>query len=291
MLSYLLVSGVSTGMLYALVAVGLVLVFRSTGHINFAHGELFMAGGFFAYTGHVMLGWPYVPSLVVAVIGGFALGALIDRIIYRPLIDAPTLTVVLAMVGLSFMLKGISRWVWGGQGDYVSFPPVVSPVPLSILGLPVLPQQILVSAGVLGCMALLAAFFRGTTAGKAMLATAESQRAAYLVGIRVERVYLYTWAAGAAIAAIAGCLMAPLTLLSPDIGFPLLLKAIAATVLGGLGSIAGAVAGGLAIGIIESLAGGYIASSVQDVSAFVVIMIVLVLRPYGLFGVHAPREA
>ncbi len=291
MLSYLLVSGVSTGMLYSLIAVGLVLVFRSTGHINFAHGELFMAGGFFAYTGHVMLGWPYALALVGAVVGGFALGVVIDRIVYRPLIDAPGLNIVLATVGLSFFLKGAGRWAWGGQGDYVSFPPVVSPVPFSLLGIMVIPQQVLVSAGALVCMVLLTLFFRLTTAGKAMRATAENQRAAYLVGVRVERVYLFTWAFGAALAAVAGCLMAPLTLLSPDVGFPLLLKAFAATVLGGLGSVTGAIAGGLAVGITESLAGGYIGPSVQDVSAFVVIMIVLVLRPYGIFGEHAPREA
>lgn len=291
MLPYLLVSGITTGMLYALVAVGLVLVFRSTGHINFAHGELFMVGGFLAYTAHVMLGWPYPLALVVAVAGGFVLGMVIDRIIFRPLIAAPGLSIILATVGLSFMLKGASRYFWGGQGDYVSFPPVVPSAPFSILGVMVIPQQILVSVGALVCMVVLTVFFRATTVGKAMKATAENQRAAYLVGIRVERVYLYTWACGGALAAIAGCLMAPLTLLSPDIGFPLLLKAFAATVLGGLGSMTGAIAGGLAVGIIESLAGGYIASSVQDVSAFVVIMVVLVLRPYGIFGEHAPREA
>jgi branched-chain amino acid transport system permease protein len=173
----------------------------------------------------------------------------------------------------------------------VTFPAVVKPDPLTIAGVPVFPQQVMIVAVVTVTMIAVALVFRYTTAGKSMQATAESQRAAYLVGIRVDRVYLYTWAASAAFAALAGCLAAPLTLLSPDIGGPLLLKAFAATVVGGLGSMTGACAGGLLIGIIESLAGGYIATGVQDVSAFVVIMVVLVVRPHGLFGQHAPRDA
>ncbi|MBL8671423.1 MAG: branched-chain amino acid ABC transporter permease [Alphaproteobacteria bacterium] len=291
MLPFLLVSGLTTGALYALVAIGLVLVYRSTTHINFAHGELFMVGGFLAYTGVVILGWPYVPSLILAVIGTFILGIVSDRAIFRPLIHAPGLSMVLATVGFSFLLKGIGRLLWGGRGEFTSMPPIVDPSPIFLAGLPILPQQLVVLAAAVACMLALAAFFRGTTAGKSMQATAESTRASYLVGIRVERVYMYTWGAGAAIAAVAGCFMAPLTLLSPDIGFNLLLKAFAATILGGLGSMGGAVVGGFAVGIIESLAGGYVYTAFQDVSAFIVIIAVLVLRPQGLFGTRPAREA
>jgi branched-chain amino acid transport system permease protein len=291
MLSYLLASGISTGALYSLVAVGLVLVFRTTGHINFSHGELYMMGGFFAYSAHVLLGWPYVASVAAALVAAFALGLLTDRLIYRPLLHQPGLSIVFATVGLSFLLKGIGRVFWGGQGDYVTFPPVLAAQPVLVAGTPVFPQQLLNLAVVMVCMVFIALFFRYTIAGKAMQATCESLRAAYLVGIRAERVYMYTWAASAIFAALAGCLAAPLTLLSPDIGGPLLLKAFAATVLGGLGSISGAIAGGLLIGVIESLAGGYVATGVQDVSAFVVIMIVLVVKPHGLFGARRTRDA
>jgi branched-chain amino acid transport system permease protein len=288
--AYLLSSGITAGALYALVAVGLVLCYRTTGHINFGHGELFMMGGFFAFTLHVLLGWPYVPSLLVAVLGGFALGVLTDRAVYRPLIKAPPLTMVLATVGFSYLLKGIGRYFWGGQGEVVPFPPLASPAPVFLGGVPVFPQQLVVLAGALACMALLTVFFRSTRAGKMMQATAEEVRAAYLVGIRVERVYTLTWGAGAALAAIAAVLMAPLTLLTPDIGFNLLLKAFAATILGGLGSMPGAIVGGFLVGIIEALAGGFVSSAFQDVSPFVIIMVVLVLRPTGLFGERGARE-
>jgi branched-chain amino acid transport system permease protein len=249
-----------------------------------------MVGGFLAYTGHVMLGWPYIPSVLMAIAGTFVLGIVSDRVVYRPLIHAPGLTMVLATVGFSFLLKGIGRLIWGGRGEYTSFPPIVDPSPIFLAGMPILPQQLVVLGSAVICMILLAAFFRNTIAGKAMQATAESPRAAYLIGIRVERVYMYTWGSGAAVAAVAGCLMAPLTLLSPDVGTVLLLKAFAATIVGGLGSMPGAVVGGFAVGLIEAMTGGYLASSLQDVSAFVVIILVLVLRPGGLLGATPPRE-
>lgn len=288
--AYALSSGLTSGALYALVAVGLVLCYRTTGHINFAHGELFMLGGFFAFTFHVLLGLPYLPSLVLAVAGTFVLGIVTDLTVYRPLIKAPPLTMVMATVGLSFVLKGVGRYFWGGQGEVVPFPPLVNPAPISIAGVAVFPQQLLVIASALVCMAILTLFFNFTRAGKMMQATAESTHAAYLVGIRVERVYMLTWGVGAALAGIAAVFMAPLTLLSPDIGLNLLLKAFAATILGGLGSMPGAILGGFLVGLFEVFAGTYVASSLQDVSAFVIIMVVLVVRPSGLLGAHVRRE-
>lgn len=290
LLAYALSSGLTSGALYALVAVGLVLCYRTTGHINFAHGELFMLGGFFAFTFHVLLGLPYLPSLVLAVAGTFVLGIVTDLTVYRPLIKAPPLTMVMATVGLSFVLKGVGRYFWGGQGEVVPFPPLVNPAPISIAGVAVFPQQLLVIASALVCMAILTLFFNFTRAGKMMQATAESTHAAYLVGIRVERVYMLTWGVGAALAGIAAVFMAPLTLLSPDIGLNLLLKAFAATILGGLGSMPGAILGGFLVGLFEVFAGTYVASSLQDVSAFVIIMVVLVVRPSGLLGAHVRRE-
>jgi len=289
-LAYALSSGVTTGALYALVALGLVLCYRTTGHINFSHGELFMVGGFLAFTFHVLWGLPYIVSLLLAVAGSFALGLVTDRAVYRPLINAPPLTMVMATVGFSFLLKGIGRFLWGGQGEVVPFPSPVSPAPVFIFEIPVFPQQLLVIGSAVVCMLLLGAFFHFTRAGKSMQATAENPHAAYLVGIRVERTYALTWGAGAALAGIAAVFMAPLTLLTPDVGFVLLLKAFAATILGGLGSLVGAIVGGLLLGVFEALAGTYIGSSVQDVSAFVIIMIVLVVRPSGLFGARGMRR-
>ena len=288
--AYVLSSGLTSGALYALMAVGLVLCYRTTGHINFAHSELFMMGGFFAFTLHVMWELPYLPSLVGAVFFAFLLGVLTDRTVYRPLIKAPPLSMVLSTVGFSFLLKGIGRYFWGGQGEFVPFPPLVSPAPVMVAGVPMFPQQLVVLGGALLCMVVLTLFFRYTRAGKTMQATAEEPRAAYLVGIRVEWVYTMTWGFSAGLAGFAAVLMAPLTQITPDVGFILLLKAFAATILGGLGSMPGAIVGGFLVGIMESLSGGYISAAFQDVSAFVIIMVVLVLRPSGLFGVRGVRE-
>lgn len=282
--------GIASGSFYALIAVGLVLVFRTTRHINFSQGELYMLGGYLTYSGYVTLGLPYPVAICFALVVAFLVGIVSDKLIYRPLIKSPELNIVLATVGLSFFIKGIARWVWGGKGDYVTFPMIVDAQPISVLGAPVLPQQVIVLSTALVTLGLIGAFFRWTIAGKTMKATSENPHAAYLVGIRVERVYKYTWAASAVLAALAGCVAAPLTLLSPDIGVVPLLKAFAAIVLGGLGSVIGAIIGGLAVGIIESLAGGYIATGFQDVSAFVVIMAVLVVKPYGFFSSGPHRK-
>jgi branched-chain amino acid transport system permease protein len=290
LLAYLLASGLTSGALYALVAVGLVICYRTTGHINFSQGELFMVGGFLAFSCHVLWGLPYVPSLFLAVLGGAAIGLLTDRVVYRSLIKAPPLAMVVATIAVAFILRGIARYFWGGQGDIVPFPPIADPSPMLIAGIAIFPQQLVVLAAALLAMAALTLFFRRTRAGKVMQATAESPRAAYLVGIRVERVYSLTWAASAGMAALAAGFMAPLTLLTPDIGLNLLLKAFAATILGGLGNMQGAIVGGFLVGIGETLAAGYIDASVQDVAAFAVIMLVLILRPTGLFGERGRRE-
>jgi branched-chain amino acid transport system permease protein len=274
-----------------MVALGLVVVYRSTGHINFAHGELFMIGSFLAYSMITQFHLPYIVSLLLAVFLTFLLGAATDQLVYRRLARSHETTLVLATVGLSFMLKGISRFFWGGQGEYLTIPPIVDPAPIFLFGIPVLAQQLVVLVAALAIMIACLLFFRLTLAGKMMQAVAENPLAAYLTGIRVEQVRTWTWGAGAAIAGAAGVLISPLSLLTPDMGFGLLIKAFAATVLGGLGSVPGAIVGGFCVGLIESLAGGYISTSLQDVSAFIIIMVVLIVRPSGLFGAYRLRRA
>jgi branched-chain amino acid transport system permease protein len=289
-LAYLLVSGLTTGSLYALMAIGLVVVYKATRVVNFAHGELFMLGGFFAYTLHVLARVPYVPALVAAIAGTLLVGLATERLAYRPLIRAPAISLVLAAVGFSYVLRGTAREIWGGRGDYIPFPPLVRAEPIALGDVLIVPQQLVVLGGALACMALFAAFFNLTRAGKTLQATAENPKAARLVGIRVERVYAFTWGVGAATAGAAAALMAPLTLIYPDVGAVLLVKAFAAAVLGGLGSLPGAVLGGFTIGIVENLAGGYLHTSLQEVSAFVVIMLVLIAHPSGLLGAAPVRR-
>lgn len=288
--SYLLMSGVTTGALYALVALGLVVVNKATGVINFAQGEFFMFAGFVAWTLHVQFGMNYPLSFLLAVVVGFVLGALTDRIAFRPIDKNDIVSLVLATVGISFMLKGLARVIWGGKADYLSFPPITSPDPIMVGPIMVIPQQLAVLAGTLIIMLVFAAFFRLTRAGKMMQATADNARAARLVGIRTDHIYTLAFGTGAAIAGAAAVLTAPLTLLYPDIGFTFFLKGFAAAVLGGLTSLSGAVLGGLIVGVVESLAGGYIHSSVMELSPFVVIMIVLVFKPTGLLSFHKARR-
>ena len=288
--SYLLMSGVTTGALYALVALGFVVVHKATGVINFAQGEFFMFAGFVAWMLHVQMGVSYPLTFLLAVAFGFALGCVTDRIAFRPVAKSDVVSLVLATVGIAFVLKGLARLIWGGKADYLAFPPITSPDPVMIGNVMVIPQQLAVLAGTIVIMAIFTVFFRLTRAGKMMQATADNAKASMLVGIRIDRIYTLAFGTGAAIAAAAAVLTAPLTLLYPDIGFAFFLKGFAAAVLGGLTSLPGAVLGGLLVGIAESMAGGYIHSSVMEVSPFVVIMIVLVLRPSGLLGVRATRR-
>lgn len=288
--SYLLVSGITTGALYALIALGLVIVNKASGVINFAHGELLMVAGFVAWTLHVGLELPYGIALLGTVAIGFAIGVLTDRIAFRPLINADLVSLVLATVGLSFILKGTARLVWGGKADYLAFPPLTQAEPILLGPLMIIPQQLVVTAGALAVMLAFAAFFRLTTAGKMMQATADNAKAAKLVGIRTDRVYMMAFAVGSLIAAAAAVLMAPLTLLYPDMGFLLFVKGFAAAVVGGLTSLPGAVLGGILVGVVESLAGGYIHSSAMEVAPFLVIMAVLIVRPTGLLDFAKVRR-
>ena len=291
MFSYLIASGLTTGALYALVALGLVVVFKATQVVNFAHGEMFMFGGFFAYSFHAMLGVPYVLSLFMAVACAFVVGIITDRIAFRPLMKSQTLvSVLLAMVGLSFIFKGIARSAWGSSGHHIAFPPLISPEPIMFLGLMVMSQELVVMAAAIIVMVAFALFFKLTRAGKFMQATANNPKAATLVGLRIDRVYMYTFGVGAAVAGAAAVLMAPITLLSPDIGFVLFVKGFAAAVLGGLTSIPGAIAGGIILGLLEKMAAGYIHTGLEEVSAFVVIMFAMVFLPTGLFGLGAVRR-
>jgi len=288
--SYLLLSGVTTGALYALVALGLVVVNKSTGIVNFAQGELFMFCGFLAWMVHVQFGLPYPFAFIVAIVGGFGLGLVTDRVAFRSLAKTDVVGLVLATVGLAFVLRGAARMIWGGKGDYLSFPPITSPEPVMVGDIMVVPQQMVALAGAATIMLLFAAFFRFTRVGKIMRATADNAKAATLVGISIQNVYTLAFGTGAAIAGAAAILAAPLTLLYPDMGFAFFIKGFAAAVLGGLTSLSGAVVGGLLVGTIEAMAGGYIDSSVMEVAPFVLIMLVLIVCPTGILSLYKTRD-
>jgi len=288
--SYLLLSGIATGALYALVALGLVVVNKATGVINFAQGEFLMFCGFVAWMIHVQFGLAYPFAFIAAIAAGFVLGAITDRVAFRSLAKTDIVGLVLATVGLAFVIRGTARVIWGGKADYLSFPPITSPEPLMIGTIMVVPQQMIALAGAVLILLIFAAFFQFTRIGKVMRATADNPRAATLVGISIENVYTLAFGTGAAIAGAAGVLAAPLTLLYPDMGFAFFIKGFAAAVLGGLTSLSGAIVGGLLVGVVEAMAGGYIDSSMMELSPFIMIMIVLIICPTGLLSLYKERH-
>jgi branched-chain amino acid transport system permease protein len=289
--SYLLATGLTTGALYSLVALGVVIVYRSTKVVSFAHGEMFMVGGFLAWTAHVALGMPVLLALVIATLGSFLLGLVTYQLTFGPVMKSNNLNgVLLATIGLSFLLKGVAREIWGGKGDYLSFPPFLTPQPIQFGEIMVMSQQLVVLGAAVAVMIVFWLFFRFTRAGKFMEATADNPKAARLMGIRIDRVHMFTFGVSAAVAGVAATLMAPLTLLYPDIGFSLFIKGFAAAVLGGLGSLPGAIVGGFALGIIEQFSAYYIGTGMQEVVAFILVFLVLLFLPDGLFGQSARRR-
>lgn len=283
-LAQLLVSGLALGSIYALIAIGLVIVFKGTGVVNFAHGAMFTVAGFLGY-GLVTSGYPYLMALIVAVSGATALGVLIERVAFRPLIARADPVVFMgATVACFFLLTGILRSTFGQRGDFFAFPPVFSFTPIRVGSVLIPTQQAIVFAAALLCLIAFAAFFVRTRYGKQMQAVAEDQDAAAIVGINVSAVFMWIWGAGAFLGGIAGILMSPVTMVYPDLGMLILIKAFAAAVLGGFDNLLGAVIGGILLGIVELLFGYYIGTRYQDVVGFLVIFFVLILRPQGLLG-------
>jgi branched-chain amino acid transport system permease protein len=276
-------SGLTRGSIYALVGVGFAIIYNASNIINFAQGEFVMLGGMltaflFATTGLLPI-WLAVPTaIIVATMAGVAF----YRLAIEPARQASLATLIIITIGGSVLLRGIVE-VTLGKRDFV-FPAFSGESNIHVFGASIASQ----SLWVLGTLALVAAllwwFFERTTFGKAMRATAQSPLAAQLVGIETRHVLLASFGLAAALGALAGVLTTPITLTRYDIGIMLGLKGFAATMLGGLGNPFGALAGGLALGLVEAFTGGYVSSGYQDAVAFLLILTVLLVRPGGLFG-------
>lgn len=264
-------------------ALGLVLIYKTQDVVNFAHGEILMIGAFVGYTVLQIIGWSYPVALLIALLACGFLGALVERVCFRRLADQHHITLAMVTVGLSFAFKGAARLPFGA--DIYTFPPLFPSTAPLVVGTAVISPQSLATIGiaiVLG--ALVYVFFRVTTMGKQMRATQQNQMGARLVGINTGRIFSATWALACLVGGAAGVLAAPVSLLYPDMGTNFLLKGFAAAVLGGFESVPGAIVGGLLIGVIEMLFGGYVSTAFQNLSAFVIIILVLFVRPQGLFG-------
>jgi len=279
----LLSAGLANGGYYALIALGLVLIFKAQDMVQFGHGEVFMIGAFTAYTVFAVVGWPYLVAFFAAVLAATVVGMIVERWLIRPIAHMPHMTLVMVTVGLSFLLKGAARIEWGK--DIYTFPAVFKSGPIVIGEVVLMPQQLVLVAFTLSLSVVLYLMFKYTALGKQMKATSQNMTGAQLSGVNIGRVFSSTWAMSGAMGGAAGALSAPvLSLLFPDIGTFILLKGFAAAVLGGFGSVVGAVVGGFAVGVMEKFVGFYIATALEHISAFVIIMLVLIFWPKGLFG-------
>jgi branched-chain amino acid transport system permease protein len=274
-------SGLTVGAVYALVALGFTLIYNASDVINFAQGEFVMLGGmttvFLALAG-VPLPLAAVLAIVLTVIAGLAL----YRFAIEPARGASAVVLIIITIGASIFLRGAAQVIFDKR--FHSLPPWFGNEPIRVGGAAILPQSLVVLAGVLVIVVLLWAFIERTLIGKAIVATAANRLAARLVGIDTRRMTGLCFALSAAIGAIAGLLITPITLTSYDVGTLLALKGFAAAMLGGIGSAVGAVTGGLLLGLLEAFAAGYVSSQYKDAVAFLVILLVLFAMPRGLFG-------
>jgi branched-chain amino acid transport system permease protein len=281
-------TGITQGAIYALVAVGFNLVYSATGIINFAQGEFVMLGGMLAVTCYSFLHLPLALAVVLPIAAVMLIGAGVHYFTIRPLHRAHLLTLIMVTVGVSVALRGLAKVVWGA--DAYPLPPFSAGESLSLAGANVNPQSLWVIVCAAATGTALTLFLRCTLQGRAMVACALNRRAAQLVGIRVERMHMWAFALAGGVGAIAGAVLAPIALPSYDVGVALALKGFCAAVLGGIGSNAGALLGGVLVGLLESLGAGYVSSGYKEAFAFLVLLLVLLARPSGLLNVPMRRE-
>jgi len=278
-----LISGVSQGCIYGLIALGFVLIYKATETINFAQGELMMLGAFLGLTATVVMGLPYWAGVPVALAGMALAGLLIERVALRPILGQPAFSVVMVTIGLGYLARGAVTMIpfWGTETHTLPAPFKEEVLYLGTLAIGM--EQIVIVAATVALCALLYLFFRFTRVGVAMQAASQNQLAAYYMGIPVRRLNGLIWAISAAVAALAGILLAPITFVHVNMGF-IGLKAFPAAVVGGFGSLPGAIVGGLIIGVVESFSGVYLPEGFKDIAAYVMVLAMLVLKPNGIFG-------
>ena len=275
-------SGMTNGAIYALIALGFCVVNNTMGIVNFVQVDFVTLGGMLMFSCLFGAGLPMVPGLFLAVTGVAVVAMIVERLGLRPARSNNHLVLIFLTVGLSIILRGIIKLVWGK--NRMALPPLTPDQPINILGASVLPQALWILLLTVVAISLLTWFFYRTSLGLSMRAVASNPTAAAVVGIPAGRVRLTSYAIAGALGGLAGVLVTPITTLNYDVGVLLGLKGFAAAILGGFGSFPGAILGGLGLGLLESLSAGYISSAYKDVVAFVVLLLVLFVRPKGLLG-------
>jgi branched-chain amino acid transport system permease protein len=275
-----LVNGTVLGGTYALLGIGLTLIFGVMRVVNFTHGELYTFGAYMAYALVSLLGLDFFLSLLLATLLGVALGAAIEVLLLRPLRGADIDSVMLAMIGAALVLQNAAMWAWGGVAKLVPTP--FGGTPLVLGPVSVMPLRLFVLG--VACALLLGFWLllERTRAGIAMRATFQDSETASLMGVRVGWVSTATFAIGSGLAAAAGALLGPVFMVSPTMGDLVGLKAFAIVILGGLGNLPGAVIGGFALGYVEEFGGGFVSTEYRDAFGFLLIILVLAIRPQGL---------
>ena len=278
----LVISGISQGCIYGLIALGFVLIYKGTETVSFAQGDLMMLGAFAGLACMTMLDFPFWLAVLCAVTGMGLFGFLIERVVIRPILGQPAFTIVMLTIGIGYVARGAITMI-PVIGTETHTMPVPYKDQIWRLGTLVLnvEQMVVIAVTAVLCAALYA-LFRYSKIGIAMQASSQNQLAAYYMGIPVKRINGLVWALATAVAAVAGLLLAPITFVHANMGF-IGLKAFPAAVVGGFGSLPGAIVGGLIIGIVESLAGFYAPAGVKDVAPYVVVLIMLMVKPNGLF--------
>lgn len=276
-----LLSGLSTGAIYALIGVGFAIIHNATGIINFAQGEFVMLGGMFTVFFLTVLNLPLLVSVIWAIAASTIAGVAFERLAIRPMKNASPISLVIITVGGSILIRGIAMLVWGK--DTHAIETFSGNEPIQLGEATILPQHLWIFAVTTVVIICSKLYFNYTISGKAMRACAYNSRAAGLVGIDVRRMVLFSFAISSAMGSMAGIIIAPLTMTSYDVGVMLGLKGFCAAIIGGMSSGLGTVFGGIILGVLESLGAGFFSSGYKDAIAFIILLVILFIRPQGLF--------
>lgn len=279
----LLISGAAQGCIYGLIALGFVLIYKATETVSFAQGDLMMVGAFGGLLTMTLLGFPFWLSVIAAIVGMGLFGIVLERLVIRPILGQPAFSIVMLTIGVGYLLRGLITMIPNIGTETHTLPVPYAGQVLKLGALVISAEQIVVIGATALLCALLFAMFRYSKLGVAMQASSQNQLAAYYMGIPVKRLNGLVWGLAAGVAAIAGLLLAPITFVHANMGF-IGLKAFPAAVVGGFGSLPGAIVGGLIIGIVEAIAGFYLPEGFKDIAPYIVVLIMLVLKPNGLFG-------
>lgn len=276
-----LFNGLTIGSVYSLVALGLTLVYGILHIPNFAHGALYMMGGYITFTFMTKLNFHYWLAIVISIIIVGLLAILMERIVFHPLRNSPPLHDKIAAIGILLFLEALAQFIWGA--DYQMMPTPYGQV-VNVFGLTFTMQRILIIVGAIVVMILLHLFLKKTFTGATIIAMSQEREGANLVGINTNKVAMLTFLISGALAALAASLSAPINLVFPGMGHLVILKAFVIIILGGMGSIPGAIIGGYILGFSESLGATYVSNDYKDIIAFVLLVIILSVKPTGLFA-------